>query len=577
VQISALNDGQREYCLRMTVLRSLFKRNKANTSETEVPTTMTEALDNDHSYFSFWHLGIGGLLLVSLTALLIMPPSLFGLIALSLLAATALVNSLILTRRGAAFAKLVIIVWGVAVFFALGLTGGLLGPLSLISLMPFIAAFGFKRPDDLVLGGCFSRGGGLLSTIIGAVVRIKIPDGDEALWLMLIGFFVTLGGAFSLALLTMDYFWKKVQVADTAKARYQRLLTEQPGLVLNFEAGGLVISAYGVAPKGLETKTLMTQGLLACIAPSDQDVVREAFFFANTEGKARARFTPATALDRYLTLSLRKAKDGKIYGIVWETTIENAKIDALETARAEIEKALTARSQYLANMSHELRTPLNAVIGFSDMMRQGLFGPMHPKYAEYTQLIWESGQHVLDLINDVLDMSKIEAQKYELRLEAFDLREPVSQALKLMRASAYDKHIEVRGFLPVKPLNVEADKRAIKQICLNLLSNALKFSPNGGKVELRAKSLKQFVEISVKDNGVGIAPDDIERLGQAFVQSGSDAQKAMGTGLGLSIVKAMAEMHGGEMTIMSQLGMGTLVKIRLPLKAKGQPNLPGLK
>jgi cell cycle sensor histidine kinase DivJ len=535
------------------------------------------AVDDVRAYLSFWQLGIGGLLLVALVALLWLPLSLLSLLALAFLSGTALVSALILTRSGAGLSRLVVILWGVGVFFALGLTGGLLGSLSLLGVMPLVVALGFRRLDDLILGGSLSLGVTLLATLIGAVVRLKFPDGDEALWLQLMGFFVTLGSLFSLSVLVLQSFWKQTDTAQAAMARYYALLVEQPGLVMSFEAGGLVISAYGTAPKGLEVKTLMSQGLLTCISASDQDVVREAFFFANTEGRARARFTPAAALDRTMTLSLRKAKDGKIYGIVWETTIENAKIDTLESALSEMEKSVSSKSQYLANMSHELRTPLNAVIGFSDMMRQGLFGPMHPKYKEYTQLIWESGQHVLDLINDVLDLSKIEAQRYELRLEAFDLREPVSQALKLMRAQSHEKQIELRGFLPVKPLFVEADKRAIKQMCLNLLSNALKFTPRGGKVELRAKLLKAFVEISVKDNGVGIAAEDEARLGQAFVQSGNAAQKALGTGLGLSIVKAMAQMHGGDMSITSQPGMGTLVKIRLPLKAKGQPDLPGLK
>ena len=162
-------------------------------------------------------------------------------------------------------------------------------------------------------------------------------------------------------------------------------------------------------------------------------------------------------------------------------------------------------------------------------------------------------------------MSKIEAQKYELSLESFDLREPVSAALRLIRAAAHDKAIEITSTMPVSPLPVTADKRAVKQICLNLLSNAVKFTPKGGEVALILGHTADEVEITIRDTGIGIAPDDLSRLGQPYEQAGPAEQKAMGTGLGLSLVKAMAHLHGGRMILASTLGEGTRVSVILPV------------
>jgi cell cycle sensor histidine kinase DivJ len=163
----------------------------------------------------------------------------------------------------------------------------------------------------------------------------------------------------------------------------------------------------------------------------------------------------------------------------FDGTPQFARESGLESARAEAEAQNAGKTRFLANMSHELRTPLNAVLGFSDIMRQRLFGPLPDRYADYADSIHEAGGHLLDLINDVLDVSKIEAERYELSIERFDAREAVSAAIALVRLSATDKGVELNGVLPVEPLMVEADQRALKQMTLNLLSNAIKFTPPG--------------------------------------------------------------------------------------------------
>ena len=216
-------------------------------------------------------------------------------------------------------------------------------------------------------------------------------------------------------------------------------------------------------------------------------------------------------------------------------------------------------------MSHELRTPLNAVIGFSDIMRQQLFGPIPPRYAEYAEAIHKAGGHLLELINDVLDVSRIEADRYDLNIERFDVRETVSAALALVRVQADDKGVDLAAVLPPEALTIAADRRAVKQILLNLLSNAVKFTPSGGAVTVTAEALGESLELNVADTGVGVSPEDLVRLGRPFEQAGGAEQRAQGTGLGLSLVRALAELHQGTMAIDSTPGEGTAVTVRLPV------------
>lgn len=237
----------------------------------------------------------------------------------------------------------------------------------------------------------------------------------------------------------------------------------------------------------------------------------------------------------------------------------------LRVSEAKAQAANRAKSAFLSNMSHELRTPLNAIMGFSDIMRQSLFGPMPDKYSEYSALIHESGQHLLELINDVLDMSKIEAERFELHREEFDARDAVSAVMRLMRGQADRAGVNLRGLLPKEHLEVTADRRALKQIALNLISNALKFTPKGGAVTVTAHAEGPMLELIVADTGTGIGAADLQRLGRPYEQAGGADQRAAGTGLGLSLVRAFAELHGGEMAIESQLGEGTTVTVRLPV------------
>jgi cell cycle sensor histidine kinase DivJ len=241
----------------------------------------------------------------------------------------------------------------------------------------------------------------------------------------------------------------------------------------------------------------------------------------------------------------------------------------LEALKAERDAAIAAnrsKSEFLAAVSHELRTPLNAIIGFSDVMKQRLFGPLPARYAEYGDLIHESGAHLLELIGDVLDMSKIEADRYELTPEDFDARDVVQICAKMLRLKAEEAGLALYSETGDAALDVEADRKAVRQILLNLLSNAVKFTPAGGAVVVMARAQGPDLVLAVGDSGVGIAPDELDQIGKPYAQTQSGRTTGeRGTGLGLSLVRALAELHGGTMSVQSAPGEGTTVTVRLPV------------
>jgi two-component system cell cycle sensor histidine kinase PleC len=216
-------------------------------------------------------------------------------------------------------------------------------------------------------------------------------------------------------------------------------------------------------------------------------------------------------------------------------------------------------------MSHELRTPLNAIIGFSEVMSSGMFGRLgSDKYHEYCRDILTSGQYLLDVINDILDMSKIEAGRVKLDLEPLDLASTVAESLRVVSGRAESKRVRLKAdHADMIPL--VADRRALKQIAINLLSNAVKFTPDGGTVTVRSRRLENSVMLLIADTGIGIAPQSLARLGRPFEQVESQLSKTYhGSGLGLAIAKSLTKLHGGSMRLRSKLGAGTVVMVTLP-------------
>ena len=513
-----------------------------------------------------WHLGWSAFMLTSLLALLFMPASGFVIAALVAITVPGACAVILLQQDTSVLRKSLVWVWGICALLAVGLTGGIAGPLAAFIGLPLVAAVALNQRVLISLGATISFMLALFATLISLWGGIVMPDTQESFWLSVIAIFSVVGGLGLSLLPALRVRVERAADAEEARERLLKMLAEQPYLIVCFNESGQMVSAYGEAPAGLDMKALMLSGLVASAHVPDRTAVRTALDTALQDGRADVGFTPHAAMDHYVLLSLRRSDDNRLYGVMSDASLQHAREAALDSARTEAEYLNQGKTQFLASMSHELRTPLNAVIGFSDIMRQQLFGELSPKYTEYAQLIWESGQHVLDMINDVLDMSKIEAQRYELTLETFDIREPVSQALRLIRGTAHDKAIDILSHMPPQAITVTADKRAIKQISLNLLSNAVKFTPRGGDVSLALEAVENHVIITVSDTGIGIAPDDLNRIGLPYEQSGSAEQRAMGTGLGLSIVKAMAHLHGGTLSLNSHLGEGTRVTVSLPVR-----------
>ena len=248
--------------------------------------------------------------------------------------------------------------------------------------------------------------------------------------------------------------------------------------------------------------------------------------------------------------------------IAAQRELERAAVNAAENANK-------VKSEFLANMSHELRTPLNAVIGFSEVLRERLFGELNEKQSEYVNDIHSSAEHLLSLINDILDLSKVEAGSMELELTTFNVATVIDYALTLIRERAARHGITLEHTDALDLPDISADERKFKQILLNLLSNAVKFTPEGGRVRVAARAVDGAVEVSVSDTGIGLAPQDLEAVFDKFRQVGrSSLGKAEGTGLGLALTREFVELHGGKIWVTSELDKGSTFTFLLPMRTQ---------
>jgi signal transduction histidine kinase len=241
--------------------------------------------------------------------------------------------------------------------------------------------------------------------------------------------------------------------------------------------------------------------------------------------------------------------------------------DELRRLYVELEAASRHKSEFLANMSHELRTPLNAIIGFSQVLREEMVGSVNEKQAEYLDDIISSGNHLLSLINDVLDLSKVEAGHVELEVHPFSLREALERGVLMVRERATEDGVRVAFVADPEVDVVDGDERRIKQVIFNLLSNAVKFTPAGGKVDVSATRINGEVRVSVADTGPGIAPEDLDRIFEEFQQSETGVGEREGTGLGLALSKRFVELHGGRIWLESELGHGSTFTFALPSRS----------
>jgi two-component system, cell cycle sensor histidine kinase DivJ len=322
------------------------------------------------------------------------------------------------------------------------------------------------------------------------------------------------------------------------------------------------IETCGTKTCGTKTSGTKTCGIEAC------GVEFRLRHTVNEGGAEAVRFIWVEMRCRPLDTRVAAARDGgEVVAVLRDVTIRKAHQEALIAARAEAERANAAKNRFLAVMSHELRTPLNAIIGFSEMLRnESQIRVDADRRQEYARLINESGFHLLAVVNEILEMSRLETGDFEITLEPFKLAAVMVSCHELLSLRAQDAGVALRCDAPASLPDIVADKRAVKQILINLISNAIKFTDRGGTVSVAADIDGQHILLSVEDTGIGIASDDLARIGEPFFQArGNYARRHDGTGLGLSIVKGLVKLHAGELQIRSRPGEGTRVVVRLPL------------
>jgi len=310
----------------------------------------------------------------------------------------------------------------------------------------------------------------------------------------------------------------------------------------------------------------------SALAPGEPQAMAELVSHARRTGVKQSRRLTATDMDgtaHVLDVSANAMPGPGNQGrVLVQATDVTDRASQFEQARRERMSADVApdRSLFFAGVSHELRTPLNAIIGFSDMMRSRMFGPLPGRYAEYADLIHDSGQHMLDLIGDVLDLSKVEAGKYQLTYDIFDAGDVVRSSVKMVRPMADSAEVVMVLDVPEDDVLIEADRKAVRQILLNVLSNAVKFSPKGAQIDVALQTFDDEIILSVEDEGPGMSADEVARIGEPFVQ-GAAAQmtRERGSGLGLALVSSLTDLHGGQFEIETD-DDGTLVSMTLPRK-----------
>jgi cell cycle sensor histidine kinase DivJ len=501
-----------------------------------------------------------------------------GLLAPAVLAALAFTRIPLAVLEQAALASFAVLIGYLA-----ALTGGLLSPLVVwFALVPAEAALAGGRPA-------------VLRAAIAASIALIVVAALEAAHLLPAShlpfpaweiYGVSILTAVMQAALVAAAAQDRQRAADEAAAEgaamYRFLADNAMDLITRHGADGRIRFASPAAMTLLGARPEDIVGLApaALVHADDLKTIQAAFMEASYFARAATAEIRFKRRDgSYVWAEIRcrpaavvKGEAADIVAVTRDISERKTQEQALIEARDQAEGANRAKSRFLANMSHELRTPLNAIIGFSEVMTHEMFGPVgSPRYLEYSRLIHESGAHLLELINGVLDMSKIEAGKFELSEEIFDLDEVVQASVRFVKQPAERAGVALKVAIAPSARTIFADKRAVKQILVNLITNGVKFTPRGGEVRIRAGLDTRGIEIAIADSGVGISAKDLDRLGKPFEQvEGEHVRSKEGTGLGLALVKALTAMHGGEATLESVLGEGTTVRVRLPYAAVGE-------
>jgi cell cycle sensor histidine kinase DivJ len=481
---------------------------------------------------------------------------------------------------------------GLVTVVAIG-TGGI-GSFSAIWLVvvPLEAALSASR-RVVAVASTFALGAAGLLLLMGALDLIPPATewGREQAALAALGIISAALYASGLALgaesLARTSFWLLYAEED----RYRLLARNMTDVITRHGRNGTVLFVSPAAEPlfGAKVPDLLGHGLFDRVHVADRPAFLTALSDAAVRGESRSvefrvRRDPTDGSSpspgQFIWIEMRCRPldqaaseddcDREVVAVMRDTTERKVQEQAVEEARSEAERANVAKSSFLATMSHELRTPLNAIIGFSEMLtkEESLMIGSERRH-EYAGLINESGHHLLSVVNEILDMSKIETGNFEIMPEPFAPEHVIAEASGMLALRAREAGIELTVKLADKLPQVVADRRAVSQVMLNLLSNAIKFTDRGGKVTVTAKVEGAAIVVAVEDNGVGIGAEDLPRIGDPFFQARSSYDRRHdGTGLGLSIVRGLLALHGGHLEIESKLGEGTRVTFRLPVNCE---------
>ena len=479
--------------------------------------------------------------------------------------APGLAGLVLARQRTSTFGRLVLaLLWVSLAASITAASGGLFGPAALAFLLPVASAASYADRRTVIESAALA---GLTALLSGGLQLAGLfAAAPGALSVFAPGFlaaasFITIAFSISAA---RGLRSRTLLRAVAAKHRVRSRAFERAPVALVAEKNGQIIACSRVSHDLMPGMPPHIEGVpVSDLAFDAGDPVAFQLLAGQTPARAEIRGVNGRPQPVQIFRS-----DGGVIAIVSADAFEIPVQAANEQLALERDTALAethAKSEFLASVSHEIRTPLNAIIGFSDAMKSRLFGPVPAKYAEYAELIHESGRHLLELIGDVLDLSKIEADSYSLSYETFEAADVIELCTRMLSQRAEDAGVTIE-LDAATPIPVKADRKALRQILLNLLSNAIKFTPRGGVIVVMAKTRGDDLTLAVGDSGPGIAPAELAQLGQRYMQASTAEQTAdRGSGLGLSLVKALAEMHGGEMVIESAVGEGTTVSVTLPV------------
>lgn len=452
-----------------------------------------------------------------------------------------------------------LLIWTALAVGGMALAGNLYSPLMALAILPVIASLGMGKAERVLEAG-------FLACLAIIAMAIAGPSG----WLPRDGFLLSAWPQMEMSVLVLTMV-ASVSVLLSLLPGWDEEARTRDSLFRNgahmdfcVQADGRIVTASNAGRKWSKNARSLAEITGTGRAAT---TLRTAVIDAMAYGASLDAELPIGADEILYQIHVRPLDRRRAIVSIRDVQADHDLVTRLRSERDSAEIRARDKAVFLASMSHELRTPLNAIVGFSDMMKARLYGPIPAKYAEYADLIHESGRHLVDLVGDVLDMSKIESDHYQLSMDEFDLCDIIRSCTKLMQMSAETAGVSLNTQLPEFELPVKADRKAMRQILFNLLSNAIKFTPTGGEVTISAQLIgDDKVQLGVEDNGVGMSAEDAARVGQPFQQADSaKITDARGSGLGLSLVKALTELHEGEFVLESEHGQGTRIALDLPI------------